>query len=357
MARKPMVSVRLTDGEILAPDGTGTSTLINRGYGRPLSGGDLLLSPVEALYLLERGKISFENVSEPWKILLRLGRSFIENFEVAYIVFRDLRERGYSVRTGDPPDHYVIETRENASDDGVHIVYSLSEGRPFDVKEILSLLHNAGQHGAHLILALVDEESDVTYYHVSEISPKGSAVHITLPEGRIHIYSDRGVVWDVKNAGLLFSGEFFGKKIGDTLHLSFLESLYLAEHRGLILVDGYTSRRLSPKELMARASRIQKDFELRYRAYEIMKDRLLIPKTGFKFGSHFRVYEFDPNVAGYREIGDRSHARYLVHCIPDDFRTEWQVISRAVRLAHGVRKEMVFLTPEGIFLKVDRIRP
>jgi tRNA-intron endonuclease len=61
----------------------------------------------------------------------------------------------------------------------------------------------------------------------------------------------------------------------------------------------------------------------------------MVVKTGFKFGSHFRVYEEIPGKDSY-------HSRYLVHVLIDDREVRLPEISRAVRLAHGVRKEMVF---------------
>src|SRR3990172_8366876 len=63
-----------------------------------------------------------------------------------------------------------------------------------------------------------------------------------------------------------------------------------------------------------------------------MKKRGIVAKTGFKYGSHFRAYEGDP---------ERTHAKYLVHALPATYRGMWPEVIRAVRLAHGVKKQLL----------------
>jgi len=55
-------------------------------------------------------------------------------------------------------------------------------------------------------------------------------------------------------------------------------------------------------------------------------------KTGFKFGSHFRVYT----------ARQQKHSSYLIHVLPEEHVFSIPELSRAVRLAHGVKKRMIF---------------
>jgi tRNA-intron endonuclease len=76
----------------------------------------------------------------------------------------------------------------------------------------------------------------------------------------------------------------------------------------------------------------------------------MVAKTGFKFGSHFRVYKGG---------GIEGHAPFLVHVVPQGFTSTWTEISRAVRLAHSVRKHMLF-SRDGDqidYVKIRRITP
>jgi tRNA-intron endonuclease len=82
-----------------------------------------------------------------------------------------------------------------------------------------------------------------------------------------------------------------------------------------------------------------------------MKSKKLIVKTGFKYGAHFRVYRGDP---------ENYHADHLVHVIPPTFRCTFPELSRTIRLAHSVRKRMMFGVVEKgdvNYIEVMRVRP
>ena len=82
-----------------------------------------------------------------------------------------------------------------------------------------------------------------------------------------------------------------------------------------------------------------------------MKKRGLIVKTGFKFGAHFRAYTKKP---------DETHAEYLIHAVDKKFKRMWAEISRAVRLAHSVNKEITFARVEENnidYIRFGRLRP
>jgi len=79
----------------------------------------------------------------------------------------------------------------------------------------------------------------------------------------------------------------------------------------------------------------------------------MLVKTGFKFGTHFRVYSQTP---------DKNHAEYLIHSITNRYRGSWAEISRAVRLAHSVNKIFAFALSHGeqdtiFYLSLTRLRP
>jgi tRNA-intron endonuclease len=79
-----------------------------------------------------------------------------------------------------------------------------------------------------------------------------------------------------------------------------------------------------------------------------------VVKTGFKFGSHFRVYK---RVEGSKKV---PHSEYLVHSVPEGHVFHLPVVSRAVRLAHSVRKQMIFARQDGgevKYLEIRRLKP
>ena len=103
-------------------------------------------------------------------------------------------------------------------------------------------------------------------------------------------------------------------------------------------------------ELKASGREFQDEFDLRLRAFSDLRRRGLVVKTGFKYGTHFRVYEKSP---------DDCHARYLVHSVSGTNRTMWPEISRAVRLSGGVKKEILFcrVTDRTEYMEFKWFRP
>ena len=95
----------------------------------------------------------------------------------------------------------------------------------------------------------------------------------------------------------------------------------------------------------------QPDIDQILLVYKDLKKRGLIVKTGFKFGSHFRAYTKKPG---------ETHAEYLIHVVGQNYTVLWAEISRAVRLAHSVNKEIVFAKVENKkidYIKFGRLRP
>jgi tRNA-intron endonuclease len=346
----------LRDNHISVDDPGEASTLYNRGYfGAPRSGGGLDLSLLEAVYLVEADRLEVCRRGRPVSLreLFRAAGALGGKFEIRYLVYRDLRQRGYVVEPRDGPIDFYVLPRGGAprKTPSRYWVRALSERAVFDLAELLQRAEEAASVRKTLLLGLVDEESDLTYYAVREASPRGHRLPSKLSEKVIvHFLGDRAVVLDEAQAMRLHEAGYFGKLVGRRLQLSLLETAYLLE-AGLIDVrNAETDRPIRLARLVKEAKAIQPDFELRLRAYEDLTGRGVISKTGFKYGAHFRAYEGDPEV---------HHAKYLVHVVPKGHRGAWPEISRAVRLAHGVKKQILFgeVGPDVRYVKLERVRP
>ncbi len=346
----------LRDARVSVDDPAEASTLYNRGYfGTPRSGGGLELSLLEAVYLVEAARLEVERHGAPVSLgeLFRVAGANEGAFEIRYLVYRDLRQRGYVVEPQDGPVDFHVLPRGGAprKTPSKYWVRALSERAVFDLAELLQRAAEAASVRKTLLLGLVDEESDLTYYAVREASPKGH-----LPPPKVHasvvayFQGDRAVVLDEEQAKALHEAGYFGKIVGRRLHLSLLETAFLLQG-GLVEVrNADTDRPIGLARLLKEARAVQPDFMLRLRAYEDLTSRGVISKTGFKYGAHFRAYEGDPEV---------HHAKYLVHVVPKGHRGAWPEISRAVRLAHGVKKQILFgeVADDVRYVKLERVRP
>ena len=351
------MSGKLKGREVLVEDQAEASQIHNKGfYGIPQSGGSLKLDLMEAIYLVEseRLEVLSDGDGKSASDLLRLAHKISEGFEVLYLVYRELRQRGYVVKLGQHPLDFRVFPRGGSPNKtpSKWWVAAISERSTFDLGKLMGDLDRTTDVRKKLLLAIVDEESDVTYYEVRRVYPKGKlgAVDLTTIANGI-MMADRVIVPDMDEAAALHGGHYFGKQIGSTLQLSLIEAAFLVELGGLKLRDAKTNRDVSLAALRKRVRAVQPDFDLRLDAFKDMKAKGLVVKTGFKYGSHFRAYEGDPG---------KQHARYLVHAVPKGYTAMWPEVSRAVRLAHGVKKEILLGRvgeKEVEYVSLSRYRP
>ena len=309
------------------------------GYGR-VKDDRLELALVEAAYLLDREKVAVEADGKALgfeELFVRAARAQ-EYFELKYIVYRDLRERGYFVQPSVTDFRvYPRGGRPNAAP-SKYFVHVISERQPLPLADLAADLQAAVNVRKEMVLAIVDEESDITYYGVKAVSMKGET---SLPDvqpvpGSATLLEDRVVIWDEHISGLLHAQGFYGNPMDEQrLQLSLIEAAYLIM-RGRLAVADADGVPIGLDAFVARALAFEPAFERKLKVYADLRDKGLVAKTGFKFGSGFRVYE---QIASIAKI---PHSRYLVDPLSADHVFHLQALSRSVRLANSVRKEMVF---------------
>jgi tRNA-intron endonuclease len=330
-----------------------STELYSQGYfGRP-SGQSLELSLVEAAYLLDRSRIGIihDGLELDFQALFQLASAREKGFEFRYVVYKDLRERGYYVQPGRPDFRVYPRGGHPGRTPAEFYVKVVSERMPLSLRELLEPVRVAGRMRKRLMLAIVDEESDITFYEAREKSMAGQ-MKDEEAGGMATLLEDRVVLWDESASGRLHESGFYGQPVGGRLQLSLVESAYLLEHEMIELADR-SGEPLGIEKFKERAGGIEEDFDLKFNVYRDLRNRKLVVKTGFKFGSHFRVYK---QVQGLERV---PHSEYLVHVIPSNHIFHLQAMSRAVRLAHSVRKQMVFAYPDdGVkYLEIRRLRP
>jgi tRNA-intron endonuclease len=321
-------------------------------FGRPSNYG-LELSLVEAAYLLDRSriKINSEGIELDFKSFFQLSSSLEQGLEIKYVVYKDLRERGYYVQPGRPDFRVYPRGGHPGKMAAEFYVLVISERMSLPLQEAAEAARLAGHMRKKLMIAIVDEESDITFYEVREKVISGKMDHV-VEGGMATLLEDRVMLWDSDASQGLHNCGFYGKLVGERLQLSLVESAYLLAKRRIELVDRYGNS-VDLDRLMKQARCIEDNFDTKYEVYKDLRDRKLVVKTGFKFGTHFRVYR---NVVSLESV---SHSEYLVHTVPKDHIFQPPALSRAVRLAHSVKKQMVFAYSNGEvkYIEIKRLRP
>ena len=353
------MSGRLThDATLVVADPAEAGTVYGRGYfGTPGPEG-LTLDRYESVYLVEMARLAAESArgkSLVWGELYRRAARVEPSFGVRYIVYRDLRQRGYVVRATPPPVEFAVLPRGGVLNKtpSRYWVAIHSERIPLNLAELFGLAERAQSAKKVLLIALVDEESDLTYYRVRRPSPTGAIEPTPLPIPTVGwLAHDRVTLFEPAAVEALGKGLAYGSRIGDRLEISLLEAGYLMETGQLRLTDARTRRPVTAERFTRLAQRLDRRFRERLAAYRSLRARRLVVKTGFKYGAHFRAYPRNP---------DHAHARYLVQALPHDHVAAWPEISGGVRVAQGVRKEFLVASvapgADVRYLALERVRP
>jgi|TARA_Y100000034_G_scaffold24842_1_gene29198 tRNA-intron endonuclease len=145
-----------------------TSSLFDRSvFGTLNKQGGIELSSEEALYLVEKKKIdvdvSFDNLRR------RFNRSN-KNFEERYAVFRDLRNRGYILKSGLKfgCDFRVYDKGSRPGKTHAKwLVFSTKENSKSSWKEMSGMARVANSTKKNVLVGIVDSENGVSYFEVS----------------------------------------------------------------------------------------------------------------------------------------------------------------------------------------------
>ena len=132
-----------------------------RGFGE-LKGKRLVLTPYESFYLLEKGRITIEDKRKEKMTFEELVKSLSARHPevwVKYLVYRDLRDRGYIVR-----ECPVFDFEIHGKGPMRRYVYIVYEGGEADLKTLRTLLKHSTRDKKELILAVVDRRTDIVYY-------------------------------------------------------------------------------------------------------------------------------------------------------------------------------------------------
>jgi len=161
---------------ILIPSLSESNSLYQDGFGSMLDGKMLALRPIEALYLTERERITVIDENSLLKMTFQdILQRFSEDDRLLwtrYIVYRDLRGRGFVVREipGDNIRFYVYERGSYGKKSPRYIVYTISEGISESLEHLYGILASAEIENKILRIAVIDRRGDIVYYTLSEIN-------------------------------------------------------------------------------------------------------------------------------------------------------------------------------------------
>lgn len=162
--------------EIISSNSSEAHSLYKKSrFGEPV-GEKIQYSLSETLFLVEKGKIDVFSRSKKIqkKDLMNKLRKIDKKIQIKYPVFKDLREKGYIVKTALKfgADFRIYDKGQRPGKKHAKwIVFTDHESKKLTWHEFSAKNRVAHSTKKNLLLAIVDEEGDITYYEVKWVRP------------------------------------------------------------------------------------------------------------------------------------------------------------------------------------------
>jgi tRNA-intron endonuclease len=179
---KPQIKGILKDDKVIILDPRGIQEFHENSYIGSIEKDEndrdiLVLEAIETLLLIERQRILFyeendENGAQyTFEKALEYFSDYDERLWQKYIIYMDLRKRGYIVRAGygDGIDFRVYKRGADVEKDSAKfLIYPVFEGDPIELKDLDKISRVALSSRKDLIVATVDRLSKPIYYSVNK---------------------------------------------------------------------------------------------------------------------------------------------------------------------------------------------
>jgi tRNA-intron lyase len=286
-----MIRLELDRKAIVVKEPSAVTSLQNGFYGQ-MKKGIITLSPEEALYIMDiRNGRCYDKAGNAYSFN-EVAAFFLKNKKLLakYLTYKDWRDKGLILR---PP--------QEAEGNYGRTVLSKYESSKFRI----DAFSFDGLFFPQDLITLIDEER------------VGKELYNRYWIGQF--------------------GTYKAAHRGRISKLDIFETIFLLRHGKLRLKNS------SLKEVEDAAKKRIEFFNDLYLVYEDWRSRGYVLKTGFKFGTHFRIYF--PGASPVKTEEKWMHSKHVIHVFP---RKHKQIISewaRAIRVAHSVKKTFILAIP------------
>jgi tRNA-intron endonuclease len=146
--------------------------LRTKGFGEK-EDADFVLKSYEALYLFYTNRFRFSNkpdigFNSLFELLLKHNRNLMSEF----LVYRDLRSRGYVAKEGFGfgNDFRVYERGEHEKKPAKYVVFGINEGTNVKAKDFALAVSQIQKMGKEAVVAVIERRGEVIYYKASTIN-------------------------------------------------------------------------------------------------------------------------------------------------------------------------------------------
>ncbi|MBS3085272.1 tRNA-intron lyase [Candidatus Pacearchaeota archaeon] len=163
-------------GQIISSNDSEAHSLHAKSYFGEVKQGKIQYTLTEALYLVEKGKLEVLQKSKPLleKQIFDEARKIDKKIQIKYPVFKDLRDRGYILKTALKfgADFRIYDKGQKpGTSHAKWVCFVEHESSKLSWHEFSAKNRVAHSTKKNLLLAIVDEEGDISYYEVKWLKP------------------------------------------------------------------------------------------------------------------------------------------------------------------------------------------
>ena len=172
-----LVKIFLLDDRGVIFEAADANTLWNKGCFGELRENKLQLSLIECVFLSEIKKAQVydkNNKKISTEKIYKYAANLYDDFVPRYNVYKDLKSRGYIVKTGFKfGAHFRLYERGKRPGEGHadFLVHVIPEDHTFELQELSRSVRLSGSVKKKIWYAIVDSEGDITYYQIVRIKP------------------------------------------------------------------------------------------------------------------------------------------------------------------------------------------
>jgi tRNA-intron endonuclease len=160
-----------SNGKIVIDETSFQDELRAKGFGEK-ENSEFVLKPYEALYLFYTKRLKLKNKPAiDFSLFFELQLKHNRNIVTEFLVYRDLRSRGYVAKEGFGfgNDFRVYERGDYEKKPAKYVVFSINEGTNTTAKQFASAVAQIQKMGKEAVVAVIERRGEVIYYKASTI--------------------------------------------------------------------------------------------------------------------------------------------------------------------------------------------
>lgn len=171
------IQAMLQDKRIITETSDAARELYNQGRFGTMRGNKVQLSFLETYYLMEKERLEVldgKGKIIPEETFFKKASKAEPNFWVRYCVFKDIRDRGYIIKTALKfgADFRVYDRGIKPGEDHAKwVVYAVHEGSTLTWHEFAAKNRVSHSTRKRLLVGVVDDEGEVSYWEIRWLRP------------------------------------------------------------------------------------------------------------------------------------------------------------------------------------------